>query len=165
MVVAIGGPSNAGKSQLARLIADHFSDRKVVVLCQDDFVYPEKELAIINGHTDWDHPDTIDFELFEATIRKASKEYDLVIAEGFLIYYKHSVAELFDRTIFIEITKETFLQRKRKDLRWGREPEWYISYIWDQYLAYGLPPAGLDPLRLNGEEKWPMTQIVNYLTA
>lgn len=163
IIVAIGGPSNSGKTQLAQLIASQYQTERVTVLCQDDFVFPENELPLINGHTNWELPDTIDFSLFESRIIEASNHHELVIVEGFLVYSKPLSLSLYDKKIFITIREETFLKRKSEDLRWGLEPDWYIRHIWDQYMLYGLPPAGEKVLMINGENARPIDRIIRFI--
>ncbi len=57
-----------------------------------------------------------------------------------MVYYDKRLVKLFDRKIFIDISKDTFLNRKVEDLLWGREPDWYIEHIWGSYLKYGTIP-------------------------
>ena len=60
-----------------------------------------------------------------------------IIVEGFLVFYDDTLLTLFDKTIFIDIDKATFLERKQRDKRWGEIPEWYINHIWESYLRFG----------------------------
>jgi len=163
MIIAIGGPSNAGKSSLAKLILREYGDKKVVILCQDDFVYPENKLSRIREHIDWENPDTINFSLLQSCLLEESTDNDLVIVEGFMIFNNLKINSIYDKMIFIEIQEETFRRRKIKDLRWGREPDWYISHIWRQYQIYGQPPNEVPVLFLQGEYDWPIKNILEFL--
>jgi len=163
MVVGIGGPSNAGKSDLAKKILRELNHLSGIVLCLDDYVYPESHLSRIRGRIDWEHPDTIRFDQLIADLRNASQQYDIVIVEGFLLYSDPSILNEIDKMIFIEITEKTFRQRKVQDLRWGEEPSWYIDHIWSRYLAYGRPPEGLEMLFLEGEQEWPLKRILAFI--
>ena len=164
MVIGIGGPSNAGKSALAeRIAAAYRPSVKVVLLCQDDYVYPEETLPSIHGHTDWEHPATIDHQRFLNELRNASKTGDVVIAEGFLLFSMPDLLPVFDKLIFLEIDKETFLERKSCDLRWGKEPSWYVEHIWDRFQMFGQPPAGREILFVDAREDWPMDRILDFL--
>ena len=52
--------------------------------------------------------------------------------------------------IFLEISKRLFIERKREDLRWGLEPDWYIEHIWEAYLRYGRPSLSSEYACFNG---------------
>lgn len=163
MIIGIGGSSNAGKSNLAALIAEACSPRKVAIFSQDDYVYPEQALPRIRDHIDWEHPDTIDFDRFRSDLESAAHENDLVIAEGLFLFCRPELNKVFDKMIYVGLQKETFHKRKSADLRWGREPEWYIDHIWSRHKQYGKPPDGNDLLMLQGEEEWPLDRILAFL--
>ncbi len=163
MITAIGGPSNSGKSRLAVEITRAIGPKRSVVMCLDDYVFPECELPRIRDHINWEIPETIDFSTFQSELLAASKTHEYVIAEGFLIYAQKGLVPLFDKMIFIDLDHKTFKRRKADDLRWGKEPDWYIDHIWKSYQAFGRPPADKDMLFLNGEEEWPMARILNFL--
>ena len=163
MIIAIGGPSNSGKSRLALEMIHAIGPERSVAVCLDDFVFPENQLPRIKDHVDWETPDTIDYSKFQRELLDASRTNEYVIAEGFLIYANKELIPLFDKMIFINLEQKTFKKRKAKDLRWGKEPEWYIDHIWRSYLDYGKPPANLKVLLLRGEEEWSMPRILNFL--
>jgi len=165
MIVAIGGPSNAGKSNLAKLISGEYSHKKVVMLCQDDFVHSKDTLPRIREHIDWEHPDTINFSMLRSRLMEKSVLSDLVIIEGFMIYNKPEINALYDKRIFVEIDEETFRSRKTSDLRWGREPDWYISHIWRMHQIYGKPPDEGRILTIQGDNKWPLEHILHFLNT
>ena len=64
MIIAIGGISNAGKSNLAKRLSDHYQNQSSIVLCQDDFANPTNEIPKIKGHTNWEIPESLDFDKF-----------------------------------------------------------------------------------------------------
>lgn len=163
MLIAIGGPSNAGKSDLAHKISNRLGKESNPVLCQDDYVFPEDKLPRIQDHIDWEHPDTIDNSAFLNKIKKALLSNSNVIVEGFMIYHWPEMNSLFDRKIFIQLDENTYRERKGKDQRWGLEPDWYIHHIWARYLEYGLAPEDEEVLFLDGSQPWPMSQILKFL--
>jgi uridine kinase len=163
MIIAVGGPSNSGKSRLANEITLAVKPKRSVVMCLDDYVYPENELPRMKGHINWEIPATIDYHKFKAELLEASRSYDFVIAEGFLVYAHEDLVPLFDKMIFIELDEKTFKERKTDDLRWGREPDWYIDHIWESYLVFGRAPEGKNVFFLKGDELWPMDRILNFL--
>ena len=57
-----------------------------------------------------------------------------------------------------------FYKRKREDTRWGKEPDWYIDYIWDSYLKYGrLRDSDSKTLYVHGTEDWSPMLIDEHL--
>jgi len=44
MIIGIGGISNSGKSNLAGRLKSYFKDKKVSVLCQDDYAFPKDKI-------------------------------------------------------------------------------------------------------------------------
>jgi len=168
IIIGIGGVSCSGKSMFAEELSLHFrnSGYTAIAINQDDYVYPVAGIPVVKGHTDWECPESIDFESFGEAIRDASLCYDVVIAGGLMVFREPSVYDMFDFRIFIELTRSEFKRRKRKDLRWGREPEWYIDHIWDSYLKYGQYPRGLKPdLLLDGDEAFDFGQITNIIIS
>ena len=137
MLIGIGGASNTGKSWLAQKIKDNLNDKDVIILCQDKFVYPENNIPLIRDHINWETPESIDFQRLKNEIELCIPVYKVVIVEGLLAFHDDNINQLFDKRIFIEISKELFFNRKTEDQRWGKEPEWYIRYIWESYLQYG----------------------------
>ena len=164
MIIGIGGVSNAGKSTLAKAIKDMYPNDKVRILCQDDFVKPHYELPKIHEHIDWETPETIDFDFYKSQIISSAKSSDIVIAEGLFAFWDKSVFDLYDKNIFVIISESTFRKRKNNDLRWGKEPEWYINHIWKSFLKYGKIPKELsDVLYVSGENKYYMDKIYLFL--
>ena len=164
MIIAIGGSSTAGKSTLAAKIGEVYDHRKVKVLCQDSFVKPESEIPLIRDHVDWETPYSIDFDKFYKAIVRASVQYDIVIAEGLMIYYNRRTVDLFNKRLFVEIDKETFIRRKSRDLRWGKEPTWYMDHIWNSYLKYGQVPDMLtDIFRVDGRRSIDVYSVIKFL--
>lgn len=154
MIIGIGGISRSGKTKFSRKVSKWIRDqgKTVLVLHQDDFVRPESEIPLIKDHIDWEVPASLDWKRWDTAIREAQREAEVVIAEGLMVFREEDSDIRFDRKVLVDISEETFFCRKREDLRWGREPEWYIQYIWDSYLIYGRP-EGFEGLTISGERK------------
>ncbi len=155
MIIGIGGVSRSGKTTLAKRLARHFREQglSVVILHQDEFVFPEEQIPKARGKVDWEHPGSIDFERFRQAIRSSANTHDVVIAEGLMAFYDEHANALYDKCFFVKISKATFLERKSQDLRWGKEPDWYIAHIWDSFQLYGQPRQPLPEIFVvNGEE-------------
>jgi uridine kinase len=164
VIIGIGGISNSGKSSLAKKISEHYGQLKVTVLCQDDFAIPTPEIPLIRDHRDWEIPASINFNRFYQEILSAAKHSDIVIDEGLFVFYEERLNKLYDKTIYLSISRETFLERKRKDHRWGKEPEWYIKHIWDSHHRFfeKIPERKL-AFQLSGEHPIDYASIFQYL--
>lgn len=138
MLVGIGGASNSGKSWLAKKLKGLLHNKDVLILCQDNYVYPTDKIPLIKDHTNWEIPESIDFQKFKTEIIASNAQYDYVIVEGLMVFQFEDINQILDKKIFLNISKEEFFKRKSIDLRWGREPDWYIQHIWDSYLKFGI---------------------------
>lgn len=136
MVIGIGGSSNSGKSTLANQLKNYYTNLKVIVLCQDDYIVDRQLLTTINEHINWEIPSTINIKKYISAVIDAKNNYDLVICEGLFAFWFEELNKLYDKKIFLKIDKEIFKERKNKDLRWGKEPEWYIEHIWEKHVEY-----------------------------
>lgn len=164
MIIGIGGVSMSGKSSLARLIKSKCSQRRISILCQDDFIMPQKDMPMIEGNTDWENPGSIDFDEFIASVLARDIENDVVIAEGLFAFSDQALSNLYDKQIFIKIPKPIFFKRKKLDKRWEIEPEWYIQHIWKSYLKFGkLPENQKNVLKLDGTQLIDIDNLMNYI--
>lgn len=162
LIVAIGGVSRSGKTFLADAL--QLSIGNSVVVHQDEYIPAEDKLPVINGHINWEIPEAIDWSGFMNAISKAVSSGKSVIAEGLMVFQHPELNKLFHKAIFINLSRETFAERKQTDLRWGKEPDWYINHIWDSYLIYGQVPASVkDVLLLDGETDFDTGHILNFL--
>lgn len=163
-IIGIGGVSRAGKTSLAHRIREWFNNDKVKILHQDDFIVPKSEMPLVKGQIDWERPESLDFESFYNEILKAKDKYDYIVAEGLMVYRNPLVYNLFDKKIFIEISKQTFLSRKTIDMRWENEPDWYIEHIWNSHFVYGRVPEEMkDVLCMSGENKFIAGIVKHYI--
>ena len=166
MIIGIGGVSNSGKSRLARRLATRFSDRKVKVFHQDQYVFPVEQIPKIRDHPDWEVPESIDFEKLKQEIRDAEAIYDIIIVEGLMVFYDPELRSFFDRLIHLRVSREAFLKRKAGDKRWGLEPEWYREHIWNCYLLFGqLPKNEKNALILSGSAKIDIDGVIHYICS
>ena len=120
LVIGIGGASRSGKTSLAnRLQNKLLAYGTCTVLHQDDYIRPIPEIPLIRGEVDWEHPDSLDYPHLRSLVRDAAAAHDFVIVEGFMLYPDPELTALCDVHVFCEIDKETFLERRRKDHRYG----------------------------------------------
>ncbi len=166
MIIGIGGVSTAGKSSLAFQLRKYYSVRaKVKILCQDDFIKTESEIPQIKKHIDWERPESINHEMYFQAIKRECKTNDIVISEGLFTFNDERVSALYDKRIFLMISRETFWERKLADLRWGKEPDWYIEHIWNNYLKFGkIATERENVLRLQSDSKIEINHVIEYLS-
>lgn len=103
----------------------------------DRFTRPENELPMINGTPNWEVPESVDYSKIMATIKIASINHEFIIVEGILIYANEALNKLYDCTIYLELSKNTYLTRRKHEKRWGEEPAWYQKYVWEAYRQFG----------------------------
>lgn len=168
MVIGIGGVSRSGKSTLANLLVTYFrkTGKKAIIFHQDDFVFPETQIPLVKGKTDWESPLSIDFKLLLEVVSDFKNRFDVVIVEGFFAFYDTDLNSNYDKRIYIKVKKETFFIRKFMDTRWGYIPTWYMTHIWKSFLKYGRPQFSKNEyLQTSGEDEFDMVKILKYLES
>jgi len=136
MIIGIGGVSRAGKTTLAKKIASYYSDKKKVILHQDDYINAGFDIPQIKNRIDWEVPESIDFPSLKYDLIWLSKNVDLVIVEGIFAFIDKEINKMYDKKIFVDLGYKDFINRKLLDKRWGYEPLWYIYHIWDSYKIH-----------------------------
>ena len=133
-LILIGGVSRSGKSTLAQQLASVLPHS--AYLEQDFFVKSEEQLPVIQNRIDWDSPESVDWISWEAAIRNNLESYDWVVAEGIFAFYNEVINELKHFTIHLSVDRNTFLDERKKETRWGEEPEWFLDHVWESHLKY-----------------------------
>ncbi|MDH5608287.1 MAG: AAA family ATPase [Cyclobacteriaceae bacterium] len=143
-IIGIGGVSRSGKTTLAHQLKAYMEDSglSVRVLCQDDFVLAEDDLPYVGEHVDWETPESMDWDALLRALIRSSEACDICIVEGIFAFHCKRINDYYTITVNLELEKEVFLERKKQDLRWGAEPDWYIAHIWKSHLKYRQIPAG-----------------------
>lgn len=164
MIIGIGGCSRSGKTTLAKQLAEALGKgvQTCTIIHQDDFVLDPAFIPKVDGHINWEIPESIDFDRFRFAIRRAQRASDVVIAEGLMVYHDPAITALFDELVFLEIEEATFHARKRLDERWP-EPKWYREHIWHSFLKYGQPPRTADLIFLSGEDPIDIPALIRQL--
>ncbi|MBT3748262.1 MAG: hypothetical protein HOG34_04695, partial [Bacteroidetes bacterium] len=81
-------------------------------------------------------------------------------AEGLLSFWDSSLSNDYDYCFFIELSQEEYIRRKNMDLRWGKEPDWYVEHIWNSFQKYGQIPQGMKmDMILNGDNDFDIAGI------
>jgi nicotinamide/nicotinate riboside kinase len=167
MVIGIGGCSRSGKSTLTNDLVWHFrnQNKRAIAIPQDDFVFKISDIPLIQDRTDWDTPASLNFELMAETILFFQQSFDVVILEGHFAFSNSKLNTLFDYRIFTEISEQIYLQRRAMETRWGQEPDWFISHVWNSFLTYGQPDfLDANLLVVSGERPFEIEKITHYLS-
>lgn len=152
MIIGIGGVSRAGKTSLALKIKEWLGNSDVCILHQDEFIQPLDQMPKVEGHIDWEHPNSIDWKALIDRVKVEKEMNKYVVVEGLMVFWSKELLSLMDKKIYLTISKKAFLSRKTLDNRWGNEPVWYIEHIWENHFVYGkLPEKELNILQLDGE--------------
>lgn len=162
MLIGIGGCSRSGKTELSEALmwAYRQNDKRVFCIHQDNLVLKLSQIPQINGTTDWDTPYSIDFELLQRVISFYEQQFDVVIVEGIYAFHDPSITALYHHCLYVEISKETFLERRSHETRWGTEPQWYLEHVWQSHLKYGFPPKSVDLQHISGETPYDIDSIM-----
>lgn len=139
-IVGIGGVSRSGKSTLAQRLKKKLATSKVFLLDMDDYVFEEKKVPHIKGHPDWEVPESIDYERILTTINDRASDYEVIIIEGILAFANEALTSRYDVTVLMEISRDTYFERRKQETRWGKDPDWYLEYVWESYKKYGQYP-------------------------
>lgn len=163
MIIGIGGISRAGKTVLSSKICEAFPGNSKLVLHQDDFIRAGYEMKQIGSQPDWEDPHSIDFPRLQHELNWAGYHLDLIIVEGLFAFFWEPINQLYDKKILIEVDFDTFLARKKADMRWGKTEDWYIRHIWESYQQKGVPVNDSDFLILDGNNPIDLKPVMSYV--
>ena len=107
MIIGIGGPSQAGKSTLAKGLLERL-EGSVSILSQDDFVKAEHDIPMVRDRIDWESPLSINLDKLLQHLEELSSANSTVIVEGIFAYSFPELNAIYDKAILIEIDKPTY---------------------------------------------------------
>ena len=149
-LLGVAGGSGSGKTYFAEALKAQLGDDMCEIISQDNFYIDQsKNFDFDGGSVNFDHPDSIDFQLLTSQIAQLKKGqeiqipiYDfkthsrkeeticikpkpLVIVDGILIFHPVDLRIIFDDTIFFDTPEDLrFKRRLERDIKErGREPE------------------------------------------
>jgi uridine kinase len=162
-LIGISGGSASGKTTLLRILQDHFGPTEATLVSLDNYYRDMAAYDKYNaqGLQNFDHPEAIQFELFEqhlaqllagqsVTIREytfnnpdrvpATITYQptpIIIVEGILVFHHPPVRQLLDLRVFVDAPEYVRLARRiRRDMA---ERGFTLEDILDQYLHNVVP--------------------------
>ena len=161
-MIGVAGGSGSGKTFFLNCFLNHFSDREICLVSQDDY-YKPKEVQPVdeNGWINFDLPECIDDQrlltdlqslISGNTIKK--KEYTfnvneekartltikpapVIVVEGLFIFHYRDIAALFDKRIFMDADEEITLNRRIK--RDAAERGYDRDMVMYQWINHVLP--------------------------
>ena len=142
VIVAIAGGTGSGKTTLAKKIIDSYQNIKINYLSLDSYYRDFSQMSFTErSKINFDHPDSIDFDLFYQQINEYLRgsdiktptysykrhkrlkkkgnirQGDLLIVDGILILLKKSIRDFFDLSIFLKVNSSERLKRRiRRDI-------------------------------------------------
>ena len=162
IIIGIGGGTGSGKTSLAKGILAEYGEGEVVVIEQDSY-YNDLSHILYEERVDqnYDHPDSIDIDLFESHLQQlldgktiAIPTYDfsthvrmdktkpitqphVIVVDGILALHYPQLRKLFTIKIFVDTPADIrFIRRLTRDIHErGRTPE----SVNKQYLSTVRP--------------------------
>ncbi len=166
-LVGIAGPSCSGKSTLCKM------DTSFQTVHFDDY-YKEKGIVVENGRRNFEHPDNFNFDELRRDLEKIKSGKprrvpifdkvrfkrigyreidpdDVVLSEGFLLFYDKDIRNLLDVKIYIDVDKE--IQRKRRESKYGHFKNGYFDdFVLPSYRKFGEPTGEFADFELDGSK-------------
>jgi uridine kinase len=149
-LVGVSGGSGSGKTYFAQALQQRLGDGFCTIVYQDNFYRDQSSrFDFDGGSVNFDHPDSIDFELMAEKLLELKlggaadiPVYDFVthsrlsvtlrippcpviLIDGILIFHEPQVRDLFDDLIFFDTPEQLRFERrlKRDVSERGRKPE------------------------------------------
>jgi uridine kinase len=163
IIIAIGGVSRSGKSSLALWL--HKQLPNSMVLSQDDFPQQEELIPRVKDRTDWEHPDSINWNAWQKAIEVNLPENDYLILEGLFIYHELSLPTQARFNYYLSIDQDKFIEARKQETRWGKEPLWFIEHVWHSHFQHGLPPEEISPIRFHNIQERHYTELLGQVTS
>ncbi len=169
LFVGIAGGSGAGKTTLAQRL-EHLNPDKIALLHLDDFQKFQTDPPKLEGLSNWEHPDYIDWNGFIEILIQLRKgqvvsiehrdPIDLgsqqifevspkrvVVVEGYLLFYNSVVRNLLDLLIFVDVSEPTRISRRTK----MKYPKYVEKVLLPMHQEYVEPTRHFATHILNGE--------------
>lgn len=138
-IIGIAGGTGSGKTSIAKALISNFDQKKINLIQQDSYYKDLSHISMKERVThNFDHPNSIDFQLMEKHLIDLSKgkkanipEYDfsthtrtnktrllvkpkVIILEGIFALYDPKIRNLIDLKIFVETADDIRIMRRIK---------------------------------------------------
>lgn len=133
--IGICGATRSGKTTLAENILKYFNAPIEKLINLDEYYSLEK---IWENNNNWEIPESLEWEYLIKDLNDPKylikyKDKNYIIVEGFLLF-KKPLCHIFNRSIFVYITKK---ECKKRRMISKPVPEEYFEYlIWPNYIKY-----------------------------
>ena len=143
IIVGIGGGTGAGKTTLARGIAERVGVGRVMIIHQDSYYVDRIDMPLSERRkVNFDHPEAFDMELLTSQMQllksgqpicqpvynyrthtrspetRTIEPSDFVVLEGILVLQPPSLRRLLDIRIYVEAPDDVrFIRRLQRDMR------------------------------------------------
>jgi uridine kinase len=141
-VIGISGSTNSGKTTLAKYLAKHVENSKIIF--QDDYYFHESTgrieyLAHINYYN-YESISAINMSKLSIDLDYDIEygQYDYIFIDGFLLYADSDLTRKFDKKYFLQVDKEICRERRKQRVYDGQVDAigYFESYIWPSFLEY-----------------------------
>ena len=149
IIIGVGGASGSGKTSVAVQLFNYYGPDKCTIISSDNYYKGKGSSPLEKRHEiNFDHPDSIDFELLASHLRllklnhavriptydfstSSRKEETLlitpkqiIIVEGILVLHPKEITDLLDTKIFVNAEPDIcFIRRLERDMKdRGRTP-------------------------------------------
>lgn len=161
-IIGITGGSGSGKTLFLNSLMDHFGDRDICLISQDNYYKPREEQPVDKkGVKNFDLPLSIDFEAYKRDILalKAGnsviqQEYTfnnpeaenrqielkpapVMVVEGIFVLFYKEIADLLDLKVFIEA--KDYIKLKRRIIRDDKERGYDLDDVLYRYEHHVMP--------------------------
>ena len=185
MLIGVAGGSGSGKTTFSRMLQANLGDSFCGIVAQDSYYRDlHEQFDHDGGKVNFDHPDSIEFELMIKHLKELKKAKDIlvprydftthrrmlestlfparpvVVVDGILVLALKEVRELFDMTFFIETQEDLRFQRRlHRDVRErGRSPEGvreqFYNHVKPMHDLFVEPSAKFATKIISGERSF-----------
>lgn len=168
--IGITGGSGSGKTSLAKELKNHFKKRASVFHIDNYQRFGEK-LPEICGIKNWDHPKSIKWDRLikdlsslkngkkiiiksrdQKTLKNMKEKVfmptELIIVEGYLLFYNPLVRNLLDFLVYLDASDKVRIQRRNK----SKNPQYVQKILLPMHHKYIEPTKKFADLILNTEK-------------
>jgi len=162
VIIGVAGGSGSGKTSIAKIIVESFSNQSIVMIQHDSYYQDQREMSFEDRlKVNYDHPMAFDTDLLVSQLKDLRQgkpidipvydyvQYtrsddvihqapvDVIILEGILILEDTRLRDLMDIKVYVDTDDDVrIIRRIRRDIiERGRS----LDSVTDQYLNYVKP--------------------------